>query len=130
MATVVLRVDGPNLDLEQCRTWLPEASVQNIWRVGDKLRGKGDASSATSGFTLLLAEADDNAVAIVDAQNALARHADQIAGLVAGGTSVEFDIGVMVAASGSQSVRLGRELLAGIYRSGVELVVTAYPCSD
>lgn len=56
--SAVLRVGGANLDVDRCLEWLPQDKLEHIWRVGEERR-KGEYRT-TSGFNLLLAEADNS----------------------------------------------------------------------
>jgi hypothetical protein len=125
---VVLRVQGPQLDLDQCLKWIPETSIEAQWRVGSKRIG--GKVNTTSGFTLLLGEGENHRRALEAAIAAFHRVAARVAELIQSGASAEVDCGLMVTAGGSQSVEFAPEFLRALEQAGVSLVVSAYPCSD
>lgn len=53
---VVLRVDGPAVDFETCRDWLPKAGLERVWRAGERVRP--GAVTASSGFNFLFSDAE------------------------------------------------------------------------
>ena len=125
---VVLRVQGPQLDLDECLKWIPEGSLEAQRRVGSKRIG--GKVNTTSGFTLLLCEGENHRRAIEIAMTAFQRVAARVAELVQSGATAEVDCGLMVTGDGSQSVEFTPEFLRVVEQAGVHLVVSAYPCSD
>jgi hypothetical protein len=119
---VVLRVASERLDLDQCLQWLPAELLEASWRPGER---RGDL---TSGFNLLLAEGGE--AALVDALRELRRIAAPLRSLVGSGIGVELDVGVEVGVAAPRSVLVPTALMEEMNAIGVELRVTAYPCSD
>ena len=125
---VVLRVQGEHLDLDQCLRWIPEIYLESQWRVGSMR--VGGRVNATSGFALLLSEDENEEQMVETAKTVFQEVAARITELVESGATAELDLGLMITGNGSQSVKFGPEFLELLQRSGVSLIVSAYPCSD
>ena len=126
--TAVLRVDGPELDVEECRKWLPEGSLECVWQVGEKSR-RGEVRT-TSGFNLVLSESENPRELVRETLRVFAVVAGRVADLVRGGATAEIDFALFVTARGPESLILGPEVLRRIEQHGVGVTVSAYPCSE
>ena len=125
---VVLRVSGKALDLEACLAWLPRDAVQNTWRIGEQdARGR---VSSTSGFTLTFGETDDADKALAHTQSQLLSFAPELQRVVRDDSSAAVDIALFIAGAAPKSVRFSPQFMNLLVELGVELHVTAYPCSD
>ncbi len=128
MTTVVLRVQGEHLDVDQCLTWLPETELEAIWRVGDKRIG--GRISTTSGFNILLSEGEDTSLAIEEAMSAFLSLAPRVAALVQSGATATIDFALFVEETGARSIKLAPSVVRSIGQYDVSIAVSAYPCAD
>lgn len=130
MTTAVLRVSGEQLDVEQCLAWIPQSLLEAVWHIGENRVGGG--LHRTSGFTILLADGDNNQAVVDETVKAFGSLAQQVALLVQAGATAEIDFAMMVTGleAGTQSLRFGTELLGLVDRCGLSVVVSAYPSSD
>lgn len=128
MTTVVLRVQGEHLDVEQCLAWIPEAALEQVWRAGEtRHRGK---ISATSGCNVLLSENEDTSLAVDEAMRVFLSLAPQVAALVQSGATAVVDFALFVEAMSARSIQLDPGVLRSIGQHGVSIAVSAYPCAD
>lgn len=125
--TSVLRVHGERLDVDRLSRRLPAGRIDRLWRVGD--RGAAGRIASTSGITLLLTEAEDEAreSEVMSALDELLPALDEA---LREGATAEVDIAMYVSAMGSRSVRMEPGLLGALARHGVRLRVTAYPTEE
>lgn len=128
MTTVVLRVDGEHLDVEQCLTWIPETAIEAVWRVGE--RRIGGRISTTSGFNLLLSDNEDALIAVEEAMDVFLSLAPRVAALVESGATAVIDFALFIDAMSARSIRLDPGVLRSVGQYGVSIVVSAYPCAD
>jgi hypothetical protein len=128
VVTAVLRVQGPQVDVDRCLAWLPKDRIDRVWRAGE--RRLGGRISVASGFSLLLAEGKDSEQVLGSALLVLETIAVDLAELTRDGANSELDLGLMVGADAPTSVRIPVDLLGKLHGFNISLVVGAYPCSD
>ncbi|KYF98571.1 hypothetical protein BE20_34535 [Sorangium cellulosum] len=128
MTTVVLRIQGKHLDVDQCLTWIPETALEQVWRAGE--RRHGGKISATSGCNVLLAENEDTSLAVDEAMRVFLSLAPQVAALVQSGATAVVDFALFIEAMSARSIELEPGVLRSVGQYGVGLVVSAYPCAD
>jgi len=126
--TAVLRVSGPNLDLDACLGWLAEDRLEQAWRSGEIDR-RGRVNS-DSGFCLLLSDSEEKSQVVQEAAKEFARVAEQVGVLIRDGASGEIDFALFVYAAQMASIALEPTVLQEIGRYGVAIVVSAYPCAE
>lgn len=126
MCTIVLRVQGPYLNLDDCLTWIPADLLQTSWRVGEHHAGR---LCAASGFTLLLSEGEDSKLVVLEAMRFVQTISSKVRALTAAGQlDAELDVGVYL--NNEQdvmtSITFAAEDLAVLHGSGLELKMSAY----
>ncbi|WP_441287884.1 hypothetical protein ACSRUE_38280 [Sorangium sp. KYC3313] len=128
MTTVVLRVQGKHLDVEQCLTWIPETALEKVWRAGEGRHG--GKINATSGCNILLSENEDTSLAVEEAMRVFLSIAPRIAALVQSGATAVVDFALFIGDMGASSIQLDPGVLRSVGQHGVSIVVSAYPCAD
>jgi hypothetical protein len=123
----VLRICGLCLDVDECLKWISTQTLTHVWRVGDV--PPVGAPSTTSGFNLLLSDADDRRV-VPEAVDALRSIAPQVSELIRRGASGEVDFEMFVAPDEPMSIVLEPTVLQTISEVGVGIVVSAYPVAQ
>ncbi|WP_437745459.1 hypothetical protein WMF39_10805 [Sorangium sp. So ce1504] len=128
MTTVVLRVQGEHVDVDQCLTWIPETALEKVWRAGE--RRHGGEISATSGCNILLSENEDTSLAVEEAMRVFLSLAPRIAALVQSGATAVVDFALFIEEMGARTIQLDPGVLRSVGQHGVSIVVSAYPCDD
>ncbi|XXX80675.1 hypothetical protein WMF30_18120 [Sorangium sp. So ce134] len=128
MATIVLRIQGEHLDVEQCLTWIPETALGQVWRAGEGRHG--GKTNTTSGCNVLLSESEDTSLAVEEAMRAFLLLAPQVAALVQSGATAVVDVALFIEAMSARSIELDPGVLRAVGQYGVGIVVSAYPCAD
>jgi hypothetical protein len=124
---IVLRASSESLDVDACIKWIPSDMLEVDWRRGDQAAGR--AAKTTSGLNLTLADAD--APSALEAATAhLLRMKAPLQSLVQSGETFELDVGLMVGAMAPKSITMPADMLRVLAAIGLQLRVTAYPCSD
>lgn len=121
----VLRMWGPNLDLDRSVQQLPCENVQKVWRAGEL--GRGGKRNTTSGLTILLSDSDSGHEVVGAVANALLRMAPFIGEVTRHGASAQVDVALFVASSEPRSISFGPSVLRAMSQAGVEITVSAYP---
>ena len=124
----VLRVCGPELDLDRCLGWIPTGALERAWRVGDRT-GKGEAST-TSGFVVVMSDTEDRQQLVKEALATFLRIAPKIRALVETGASADMDFGLMVGPVLPSALSFEPAFLRALEENKVRLLVTAYPTSE
>ena len=128
MSTVVLRVSGEQLDLDACLALIPTGMLEATWRVGERV--SRTRVCTTNGFNLLLADESTASKAVETAAKVFSAIESQIRLFAdAGGTAV-MDFALYVKCVCPQSITFPCDLLRAVADLGVELEVSAYPCSS
>jgi hypothetical protein len=129
MTSAVLRVDGPVADTAQL-SWIPRNRLLRQWRAGDVQR-QGRVATAP-GFNVLIAEGENLAELLAEAERNLTPIADDLEKLMAAGASGDLDIGLMlnVGDGSTLSLALAPSLVELLGRCAIGLVVSIYPSSD
>jgi hypothetical protein len=130
MACIVLRVSGPSLDVDRCRTLIPRIRPEQCFRVGEPRRLKSRGVHTESGFNLTIADSDDDPKSLRVGLERLATIAPQLQELFAEGASGELDCGIFVYPRAPSSLEVPPDMLTAIGACGLTLRVTAYPCSE
>jgi hypothetical protein len=128
MTTAVLRVSGPELDLDKCLKWIPHASLELSWRVGEKKRN-GEIRT-TSGFNLLLGDGKDSSKVVEDTMKAFRIVASPLGQVVRSGASAEIDFALYIQRFQDQSILLPPEFMILVAEHAVSVIISGYPCSD
>jgi hypothetical protein len=129
MTSAILRIDGPAADAGRL-SWIPRNRLLRQWRAGDvQRRGR---VSAEPGFNVLIAEGENVAELLAEAERNLSSIAEDLEQLIRSGASGELDIGLMlnVRNGSSLSLALSPSLLELLGRCGIKLVVSVYPSAD
>ncbi len=129
MPTIVLRVTTGEIDPDACLSVFSQLKVETVWRKGEpQSRGR---VCQTNGINVFLAEDDSSQGAVTCAMTMLAPIGPDLSRLIAGGASLDMDIGLMLAPDAlNQSVALDVSTLRSLAEWGVNVVVSAYACSD
>jgi hypothetical protein len=125
--SIVLRVYGPELDLDACLKWLPRPRVEKTWKVGDA--GRRGKAQDTNGLHLLLAEGGDLSQALNDAVRVLSSLKDQIRSLVDAGNTADVEVAVFVYPPVPRTIGFDEAFLLNVIEAGARLEVSAYPRS-
>lgn len=124
----VLRVSGDRLDVDGCLAWIPKGRLERIWHVGE--RGRKGSLTTTSGFVLLLSDADETSRVVEEAMSTFLCVAPRVRDLVRAGANAEIDFELMVGPKGSRSLTFDPRLLRSLEGHEATIVVTAYPVSE
>jgi hypothetical protein len=128
MASIVLRVSGERLDIDECLSLLPQLRAEDCYRPGESARNRPPRTE--SGFVLTLADDDDDLAAIELTQRRLTSIAAPLRELLRDATVAEIDCGIFVTANAPQSLAFAPSFLESVTAARIRLRVTAYPCSD
>lgn len=127
MAEIVLRIAGASLDLDTCRAKLPASLVQRVWRIGMSDSVLNKTPPADNGINLLLADADDDAVAMVQALETLRSISATITELTRDDVRAVADIGLFVEQGQMHSIALPVALLDLLSSQNIALTISCYP---
>ena len=127
--SVVLRVDGPNLDLDATIS-RHRLGPQLVWRRGESRRAGG--THDTNGFNLHLGDADSSRVAILLATEFLTSGHELVESVKKQLAEVTLDFGVMVGGHRpfAPSIIFQSHVIAQFAVYGIDVVVSCYPVSE
>lgn len=130
MVTVVWRVSGPDFDVDAFLSKHEKLSPDSVWKKGEKKILKG--THTESGFSVELIEAQTSKEAIEETVRVLKLLEKLIEELKNRGIASVVDFGLLVGTekSFSSSLYFPSPGLAIFQRLGVDLAISAYPCSD
>jgi hypothetical protein len=128
MSSIVLRAASLDFDVDSFLQSHPELEAEAVWHLGET-RPPSRKPAPTSGFNVCLADDDDDHAALNQARLALARHRKALEQLRDAGVRTCLDVGLFVGAEFSRNLQLTMPDLRLLAELGVELEVSAYPCS-
>lgn len=124
----VLRVSVDLEYLDGTVASMPDGLVASVWRKGDVRFG--GRVCVDSGFAIVLAEGDDTTVLLAEAAAKVQSLSRQLSLLTRSSVAMELDIAIAVGSRATKSVRLDAGLMQTFGSLGLDVVVSAYPCSD
>jgi len=123
----VLRVSGEGLDLDACLAWIPAGMLGLTWRVGERFFRTGECT--TNGFNMVLADESSPSRAVETAAKVFTAFASRIRLPTEAGGSASMDFALYVTSGCPSSITFPSDLLRALVEHGVELAMSAYPCS-